>query len=92
MKGKFSVIVDNCVTSVAAALETDNNVGFLCKHIRDLTFSLIAPVGAYDCSNHVLISSFGRLNGMRVPHPGVLRGCTCHTHDTPIVYNKIIHK
>ena len=92
VKGKFSVIVDDSVTSVAAALETNDNVGFLCQHICDLAFSLVAPVGAYDCSNHVLISSFGRSNGMHFAHPGVLRSCSCHIHDTFIVYNKSLHK
>ncbi len=44
-EGQISVIVDNCVTSVTAALETDNNVGFLCKaYLVILPFSLIAPV------------------------------------------------
>ena len=53
MQCEFAVVVLDGVTCVAATLETDDDVGFLRKHIRDLTFSFVAPVGAYDSFDHV---------------------------------------
>ena len=53
MKGEFAIVVLDGVTGIASSLEPDDDVGFLRKHIRDLTFSFIAPVGAYDSFDHV---------------------------------------
>ena len=47
VQGKLPIIVDDGV-----ALEADDDIGLLCQHIGDLAFSLVAPVGSYDCSNH----------------------------------------
>ena len=43
---ELSVIIDDCMTSIAAALETNDDVRLRSQHIRDFTFSLIAPAGA----------------------------------------------
>ena len=53
MKGEFAIVVLDGVTGIASSLESDDDVGFLRKHIRDLPFSFIAPVGAYDSFDHV---------------------------------------
>ena len=55
MQGKFSIIIDNGMAGVASSLETDNDIGFLRQHIRDLAFSFVTPVGAHDCSYHSYI-------------------------------------
>ena len=53
MKSEFAIIVLDGVAGIASSLKPDDDVGFLRKHIRDLTFSFIAPVGAYDSFDHV---------------------------------------
>ena len=53
MKSEFAIVVLDGVTGIASSLEPNDDIGFLRKHIRDLTFSFIAPVGAYDSFNHV---------------------------------------
>ena len=53
MKGEFAIVVLDGMTGIASSLEPDDDVGFLRKHIRDLSFSFIAPVGAYDSFDHV---------------------------------------
>ena len=50
MQSKLSVIVDNCVTCVCTALETDNDIRFGSKHICDFTLTFVAPVSADNCS------------------------------------------
>ena len=53
MQGEFSIIAEDRMPSVGPALETDHHIGPLRKHVRDLSFSLIAPVGAHDCFDHL---------------------------------------
>ena len=52
MKRKFTIIIDNGMTCITSALETDDNVRLFCKHICDLAFSFVSPVSTYNCSNH----------------------------------------
>ena len=52
MQREFPVVVHDGVPRVGAALKPNYNVGFLRYHVRDLAFSLIAPVGPYDCLDH----------------------------------------
>ena len=52
MKCKFSVMVDDCVTCIAAALKSYYHIGILCKHICNFAFALVAPVCSNDCFNH----------------------------------------
>ena len=55
VKGKLAIIIDNGVARITSALETDDNVRLLGKHIRNLTLSLVTPVSTYNCSNHTKI-------------------------------------
>ena len=52
VQGKFTIFVDNGMAGIGAALETDDHIRLLCQCIRNFAFSLISPVGAYDCFNH----------------------------------------
>ena len=49
---KFTVIVDNGMAGVGAALKTNHDVAVLRHHVRDLSLAFVSPVGAYDASNH----------------------------------------
>ena len=53
MKGEFAIVVLDGVTGIASSLKPDDDVISWRKHIRDLTFSFIAPIGAYDSFDHV---------------------------------------
>jgi len=55
VKGKLAVIIDNGMACITSALETDDNVRLLGKHIRNLTLSFVTPVSTYNCSNHTKI-------------------------------------
>ena len=55
---KLAVLVDDGVPRVASALKADDHVGFSRQNVGDLPFALVAPVGAYDCSNHEVSSCF----------------------------------
>ena len=50
-----TVLIDNRMTGVASALETDDDVRLLGQHVCNLTFTLVAPVGANDSSYHSFI-------------------------------------
>ena len=52
MERKASVLIDDGMSRIGAALKTDDNVRLAGKHIRDLSFSLVAPVGADNCTHH----------------------------------------
>ena len=52
MEGKFSIIIDNGVPRVCAALETHDDVAVFGKHVGNFAFSLVAPVCAYDGTDH----------------------------------------
>ena len=52
MKCETAIIVDNRMTCVASSLKTDNDVGFLSKHIGNLTLAFVSPVSSYYCSYH----------------------------------------
>ena len=52
MQGKLSILVDDGVTGIGAALKADDNIGVICQGIRDLSLALIAPIGSNDCFNH----------------------------------------
>ena len=60
MKRELPVIVYNRVTGVASALKADNNIRLLRKHVRDFSFSFVAPVGADYCFYHLIFSPFIR--------------------------------
>ena len=67
MQRKASVFVDNGVSRICAALESDDNIRLLCKHIGDLSLAFIAPVGADNCSNHMLCASL-KINRISGPY------------------------
>ena len=52
MQSKATVIVDDRVAGVAAALKTHDDVRRLREHIGNLALSLVAPAGADDCLYH----------------------------------------
>ena len=62
VKGKFAVIVDYRMSCIASALEPDDDVRLLCQHVRDLSFSLVAPVGAHDRSYHLFVVLLVQMN------------------------------
>ncbi len=46
MKREFSVVVDDSVTGIRAALKADNDVAFFGEDVGDLSLSLVAPVSS----------------------------------------------
>ena len=58
---KLAIVVDDRMSCIAASLKTDDDVGLIRQHVRDFSFSLIAPIGAYYCSYHLFVSSFTSL-------------------------------
>ena len=58
VKRKFAIVINNSVSCVRTALEADDNVCFQGQHIRDFTFSFVAPVSAYHCFYHFLFLLF----------------------------------
>ena len=52
---EFTVLIDDRVSGVCTALKADHDVSGISQHIRDLTFSLVAPVCAYDSFNHIFL-------------------------------------
>ena len=56
MQCEFAVLVYNRMARICTALKTNHNVRFLRKHVRDFTFSFVAPVGANYCFNHSVTS------------------------------------
>ena len=52
MKREFSVVVDDSVAGISAALKADNDVTFFGEDVSDLSLSLVAPVSAYNCFYH----------------------------------------
>ena len=49
MQSKATVIGDDRVAGVAAALETNNDIGIFRQNIGDFAFSFVAPAGADNC-------------------------------------------
>ena len=52
MQSKATVIGDDRVAGVAAALETNNDIGIFRQNIGDFAFSFVAPAGADNCFYH----------------------------------------
>ena len=52
MKCKLTIIVYNCMSCIGSPLKTNDNIRLLSQHIRNLTFSLVAPISAHYCFNH----------------------------------------
>ncbi len=52
MESEFTILVDDGVAGIAAALKPHHNVGIFRQHIGDFTLSLVAPAGAYDRFDH----------------------------------------
>lgn len=46
MQSKATVIGDDRVAGVAAALETNNDIGIFRQNIGDFAFSFVAPAGS----------------------------------------------
>ena len=55
MESELSVFVLYRVSGVASSLEADDYVRLSGEHVGDLSFSFVAPVGAYYCFDHCLI-------------------------------------
>ena len=45
------------VSGICSSLKADDDIGLLCEHVRNLTFSLISPVCSNYCFDHNTISS-----------------------------------
>ena len=58
MKRKSSIVIVDRMTCICTALESYHDVRFLCHHVSELAFSLVAPGSAYDCSYHLSDHSF----------------------------------
>ena len=52
MERELAVVVDYRMSCIGAALKTNDHVRLGGKHIGNLTFALIAPVGTHNCSDH----------------------------------------
>ena len=52
VQGEFTVVADDGVPGVGAALKADDYVGCFREHIGNLAFALVAPVGADDRFDH----------------------------------------
>lgn len=52
MERKFSVIVYNCMARIGTALESYDDIGFLCEHVSDFALTFISPVSPYYCFYH----------------------------------------
>ena len=64
MQCKFTVIIYDRMSCICSTLKTDNNICLCCKHICDLAFSLIAPVSAYYCCNHLIFLLHKKSDGL----------------------------
>ena len=53
MQGKLTIVADNGMARIGAALEADDHIGLLRQQIGDLALTLVAPVGAYDRFHHI---------------------------------------
>ena len=63
-----AIVVDDGVTRVCTALETDDNVGMFRHHVSDFTLAFVAPVGANDRFYHSVSSWRGVLQFCPIPH------------------------
>ena len=52
---EFTILIYDRVPCVGAALKADHDVSGIRQHVRDLSFSLVAPVCAYDSFNHIFL-------------------------------------
>ena len=52
VQGKLSVIVDDGVASIGAALKANDNIRGLREQVCDLAFPLVTPVGTHNCFHH----------------------------------------
>ena len=75
MQCKFSGIVDDGVTGICAALETDDNIRRFRQHIGDFAFPFVAPVGADNCVYHEMPPSAGFCNPEDLPYPAQILFC-----------------
>ena len=48
MEGELALVIDDCVSCIVSALETDNQIGVHCQIVYDAAFSFIAPLGSYN--------------------------------------------
>ena len=53
MKCKLSVIIYDRMSGIGSTLKTDDDICLFCQHICNLTFSFVAPVSAYNGTNHL---------------------------------------
>ena len=57
MERRLSVFVDDGVSCVGPPLEPNDDIGLSREDIRHLSFSLVAPVGADNRSDHAILLS-----------------------------------
>ncbi|MHB9026709.1 MAG: hypothetical protein ACYC7E_21465 [Armatimonadota bacterium] len=51
MQREFAIFVDDGVAGITAALIANHHICLSGKHIRDLSFALVAPIGANNRAN-----------------------------------------
>ena len=49
------VLIDDGMPGVGTALEPNDDIGLSREDVCDFAFSLVAPVGADDCSDHIFV-------------------------------------
>ena len=59
MQCELSVIADDGMACVGAALEADDHIGLLSEQVGDFALALVAPVCAYNCFDHSSASCRG---------------------------------
>lgn len=52
MERELAVVVDYRMSRIGAALETHDHIRLSSEHIGNFTFTLVAPVGTHNCSDH----------------------------------------
>ena len=67
MQGKLAIVIDDRMTGIGTALETNDNIRGFGEQIGDLTLALVAPVGADDRFYHIDTSAAGIRNPMVSP-------------------------
>ena len=52
MQCKFSVVIDNCVSGVTAALKANDNVRLGSNDVSNFTFTFVSPISTNNSFNH----------------------------------------
>ena len=67
MERKTAIIIDDGMTGIRAALETNHNVRLGGQHIGDLALALVAPIRANNRTDHGRFNPFQSKSGKKPP-------------------------